>query len=541
MADTRPRSPWSLVWERFARRRVALAALAVLALLSGLAVYAPLIASAEPYYLVAADVRAVRSASSSLPALASELERAVAARAGFAEDRAAVDRCLAAVDLRVATLSRYLPAKAPAAEEARALAGELERMRRSTAAEARADAARSVAARAGRLALVGSSFDAASLARRRSFPLLERLSTADLVAMALWPWLALWPVWSRRARSPRLRLALPLAFAAAVAAAWPAFLFPAVAGLPPTGTKAGIASGDVLADSARFAPIPFGYDETSLSERLRPPTWLAASAVDADGRYAGGEPRVRGELAPAPDPFEVRPGEPARNAATRHVLGTDSLGRDVLARTLHGARTSLGVGAAAALLMVAIGVLVGAWAGFAGGRTDFALSRAIEVVQCFPTLALVLALAALIPPRTLPPAASIALIVGGVGWTGIARLARAEFLRLEGLEFVAAARAMGLSGPRVAFLHVLPNALGPILVAGTFAVATGILSESAVSFLGFGVEKPVPSWGSLLDESRGLAHWWLSLFPGLAIFAALVSCHLVGEALRDALDPKATP
>jgi peptide/nickel transport system permease protein len=138
----------------------------------------------------------------------------------------------------------------------------------------------------------------------------------------------------------------------------------------------------------------------------------------------------------------------------------------------------------------------------------------------------------------LHPLFAVVIVIALVGWTGVARLVRAEFLRARELDYVAAARSLGFSSTRIAFGHVLPNVLGPVLVAAAFAVASGMLIESGVSFLGFGVRHPVPSWGALLSESRSLEHWWLQLFPGLLIFAAVLSTHVLGEALRERLDPR---
>jgi peptide/nickel transport system permease protein len=162
----------------------------------------------------------------------------------------------------------------------------------------------------------------------------------------------------------------------------------------------------------------------------------------------------------------------------------------------------------------------------------------MEVILCFPAFFLILMVVAFTDPDDLPPIIAIALVIGLVRWTGVARLTRAEFLKLREQEFVIAARALGLSSLRTIFRHILPNALGPILVSGTFAVAAGILTESALSFLGFGVSEPVPSWGSLVNESRSPEHWWIILFPGLLIFLTVSCYNLVGEAVRDAVDPR---
>lgn len=219
-----------------------------------------------------------------------------------------------------------------------------------------------------------------------------------------------------------------------------------------------------------------------------------------------------------------------------HWMGTDDQGRDVMARMIFGARVSLGVGSVAVGLCVVIGIFVGAFAGFFGGRTDSFLSRCIEVVMCFPTLLLILAVLAYVGPSLL----NIILVIGLTGWTGVARLVRGEFLKLKEQEFVQGARAMGYSSFRIIFKHILPNALTPVLVSASFGMAAAILIESSLSFLGFGVPPPTPSWGQILRQSREFMDiaWWLVVFPGVAIFLVIAAFNVVGEGLRDALDPR---
>ncbi|MBM3985375.1 MAG: ABC transporter permease [Planctomycetes bacterium] len=283
-------------------------------------------------------------------------------------------------------------------------------------------------------------------------------------------------------------------------------------------------------------PVAFGLAEIHDAEYFRPPTWHASAAISAEGYYErgtrAGNP-VQGFTSP-PRPVEVRAGEPARNAGSRHPLGTDGLGRDLLARLVWGGRVSLSVGLVSTVLLVLIGIVVGALAGYCGGWVDLLLSRVIEVFQCFPPFFLVLIVVAFIGPGIL----NIMLVLGLTRWPGVARLVRGEFLRLRGQDFVVAAEALGARHRRTIFRHILPNAMGPVLVAATFSVASGILTESALSFLGFGVKLPVPSWGSLLTESRSPEHWWIQVFPGLMIFVTVVLYNLLGEAVRDALDPR---
>ncbi len=223
--------------------------------------------------------------------------------------------------------------------------------------------------------------------------------------------------------------------------------------------------------------------------------------------------------------------------SAKHWLGTDDRGRSVVARLIWGARISLSVGFVAEGIAVLIGIILGALAGYYGGRIDSLIMRAIEIVMCFPAFFLILALVALLPPSIF----TVMGALGMLGWTGIARLVRGEFLKLRESQFALAARASGLSDFRIIFRHLAPNAMAPVLVSATFGVAGAILTESALSFLGFGVPPPTASWGELLSQSQRLAGsgiWWLIVFPGLAIFITVTAFNLVGEGLRDAMDPR---
>ncbi len=216
-----------------------------------------------------------------------------------------------------------------------------------------------------------------------------------------------------------------------------------------------------------------------------------------------------------------------------HWFGTDRQGDDILARMIHGTRLSLFVGFTAVVVCLLIGVVLGALAGYFGGIVDALVCRLIEVVTCFPAFFALLAVLAFLPPRIF----WVMLLIGLVRWPGVARLTRAEFLRLRKREFVVAARAMGFSNRRIIFRHILPNSLTPIIVAATFGMAGAIMIESGLSFLGIG---GFESWGRLLSEYRPYfdVAWWLTVFPGVAIFVTVTAFNLVGEGLRDALDPR---
>ena len=226
-------------------------------------------------------------------------------------------------------------------------------------------------------------------------------------------------------------------------------------------------------------------------------------------------------------------GQPSAPSAL-HWLGTDELGQDSLTRLFYGGRISLAVGLASALVATLLGTAVGALAGFFGGFVETVLMRLTDVVLSVPLLPLVLLLSGLFRPG-LP---LLVVTIGGLTWMGTARVVRGQFLTLRELEFVAAARALGAGGGRLMVRHMLPNALAPITVSATLAVGSSIMLESALSFLGFGVQPPIPTWGNLLNAASpwiGAAPW-LPLPPGLLIFATVLAVNFLGDGLRDALE-----
>lgn len=240
----------------------------------------------------------------------------------------------------------------------------------------------------------------------------------------------------------------------------------------------------------------------------------------------------------------IAPGDPAEQhllerlhaPGTEHLLGTDDLGRDVLSRMLHGIRVSLGVGLAAAGIMIVVGTLLGLVAGFFGGIVDTLIMRCVDVMLCFPTFFLILIVIAFLEPSLL----TVMVVIGLTSWPGLTRLVRAEVLSLRERDFIAAADLLGISRLRLFFVHLLPNVLSPVIVAATLGVGDAILTESGLSFLGLGVQPPTASWGQLLTAGKEYIHiaWWLSVFPGCAILVTVLAFNLLGEGLRDVLDPR---
>lgn len=256
--------------------------------------------------------------------------------------------------------------------------------------------------------------------------------------------------------------------------------------------KAMISSGK--AEKALFAPIPYGYARTDLKSREQPPN-------------------------------------------KGHWLGTDDVGSDVLCRLIHGSRISLSVGFVAVGISSIIGIFVGAILGYFGGRVDFIGMRIVEIMMAIPTFFLIITIVAFFPRSLF----NIMFIIGITSWTGDARFIRAEFFKLRNQDFVQAAKSLGLPLKSILFKHMLPNGITPVLVNATFGIAGAIFVEAALSFLGFGVAPPTPSWGQMLSlgvSTTGRFLWWLTIFPGLAIFLTVLAYNLVGEALRDAIDPR---
>ena len=236
------------------------------------------------------------------------------------------------------------------------------------------------------------------------------------------------------------------------------------------------------------------------------------------------------------DPNDINVKAILLSPSWQHWMGTDGLGRDVLSRMLYGGRISLLVGLVAVGIATAIGIVLGAIAGYYRGWVDTFIMRLVDVMLSIPSFFLILAVIAFLTPSII----NVMIVIGLTSWMGVTRLVRAEFLSLSGREFVLASRTLGAKDARLIFTHLLPNSLTPIIVSSVLGVAGAVLMESGLSFLGLGVQAPQASWGNILTDGKDYIQfaWWLSLFPGLAILITVLGYNLLGEGLRDALDPR---
>lgn len=231
------------------------------------------------------------------------------------------------------------------------------------------------------------------------------------------------------------------------------------------------------------------------------------------------------------DPTQIVVSDALLGPSIQHFFGTDSLGRDVFSRILYGARVSVLVGFVAVGISSLIGIILGSIAGFYGGKVDESIMRFVDMMLCFPTFFLILSVVALMEPSLF----NIMVIIGVTSWMGIARIIRAQVLSLKEQEFILAARVLGFSKKRIILNHLIPNAMGPVIVHITLSVASAIFVESSLSFLGIGVQPPTPSWGNILMEAKSTlgTAWWITFFPGVFIFVTVFGFNLIAEGLKE--------
>ncbi len=236
------------------------------------------------------------------------------------------------------------------------------------------------------------------------------------------------------------------------------------------------------------------------------------------------------------DPSAINLKKVLVSPSVNHIFGTDQLGRDIFSRMIWGSRISLKVGFVATGISILIGAILGALAGYYGRWVDAIIMRFVDIMLCFPSFFLILAVIAILEPSIW----NIMIVIGLTSWMGVTRLVRADFISLKERDFVQAAKIIGAGDFRIIFSHILPNAMASVLVAATLGVAGAILTESALSFLGIGVQPPTPSWGNILTAGKDNIDiaWWLSLYPGLAILITVLGYNLLGEGIRDSLDPR---
>ncbi len=626
-AEVYSKDYWDLVIEQLGKRKLFKLGMVVLALLYGVAIYAPFISNDRPYRFEGVDLKEFSTAARSMSPVVSSMGRIVGAsdeefeaqlrKAGmwgqpevasqtrqgaFSEERGALK-------LRMDRILSYLPESAKETRDGlEQLDGLLDEA--ALAFETGDDELAQAKVKEGKKMARGfrktlkpakrgdPEAGGLNLVATAESPLWDDLAPLEVFLMAFWGFVLAWPFWNpllnrllggdREAirNWRRRKFALVMVCSAVIALAWSFAWGPGgdmnknakyKSGLT-DGSLIAIQEGSFLLDEGNDFDIPwawvrYGTSETHGEESFRPPTWKSAAAADGEGRWIAGlsengevEETVGGVKA-VYVPVDVREGELGYNAAMRHLAGVDESGRDFLARMIWGGRTSLMVGILSAFLLTVIGVFFGSLAGYFGGWVDMVIMRTIEILQSIPAFYMILMTIAFIPVDApmhivnairgidflpnfltewtlsfrdweLKPIFAIVIVIALIRWTGTARLVRGEFMRLREQEFVVAARALGFSNRRTIFRHVLPNAMSPVIVSAAFAVAAGILTESAISFLGFGIKPPEASWGSLVSESKNPEHWWIQLFPGILIFITVTCYNLVGDAVRDAMDPK---
>jgi len=356
------------------------------------------------------------------------------------------------------------------------------------------------------LRLFLSSLRESPIRKRFFFPLFQILQANDIFFMLLLPLIFFLKLMQKKIKFLKSKSFWDLIFFSLILSLAFTFLFTALKKekFDPYAYKK-MAFSFEKGEWALFPIIPFGENENILTESSQTPAFFL---------------------------------EKERENQQFHVFGTDTNGRDVLARMVYGARISMSVGFVSVGIYVLLGIFIGALAGYFGGAVDTLISRLIEIMICFPVFFLILTVMAFLRPSIF----NIMVIIGLTGWPGIARLMRGEFLRLKNQEFVLAEKALGASDFRIMFRHILPNGIQPIIISATFGIAGAILTESALSFLGFGVPQPTASWGDILNNGRNNIYksWWLTVFPGFFIFLTVTAFNLIGEKLRDILDPKSS-
>ncbi|MCA9116320.1 MAG: ABC transporter permease, partial [Planctomycetaceae bacterium] len=510
-------SQWSLVWKEFRQRRLALFCAVLVVLLATVAIFAPFLANDRPLYYVGVNrFQYVEAARTARVMLASVINRKTSEGAAAGEASTSDAGNTARQDpVDVIRLQLEIMGDELAGSEREQF--DVLREEILTTARQVADGAAEPDQLAELRARLRKEFDAreVTLAIAGHWPVLATLNWLDIAFMVgnlLILTLPLWRFGLNRCIPPgkpglRSTAVTGVLFGLPVllAAAW-WVIVPERIDRTPYKTGVLITEGEdakqaeVAYVGVVWPPVPYGLDEGNLGTIFEEPAWWPEDTEETSEEAA----RRTDKTAAARGPWD-----------TIHWMGTDEIGRDLFCRMIWGGRVSLSVGIVAVSIYVSLGILIGSIAGYFRGYTDLVISRIIEVVICFPSFFLILAIVAFVGPSMLV----IMVVIGLTSWTGVARLVRAEFLRLSGQEFVLAGRVLGYSPLRLIFRHVLPNAMAPVLVSATFGVAGAILTESALSFLGLGITVPKPSWGGILSDGRDaiFSGEWIIIFPGLAI------------------------
>lgn len=541
-------SQWALVWREFKKRKLALASLGLIVCLITISVTAPFLADNRPLYYRGYNRFEYRESLRTLLAVMNNALEPPKSVKAAPKPSAAVPKTEAApvkkgdppavvvarqFDLMEAHLPDDMAAELRTQRE-RAIAL-MEKIEPDKAAD------KETAAEVRKLRVdLRKRFDAPDvpLVIRTHWPVFASLDWGDAALIVFNASLLLVPVWLpvlRRLVPPELERTrvwtsyfLLLGLPVLCGALWK---LQVPERLDRTHYKEGVAVGDpnalkapVVYEDVAWPPIRYALDEQDLDRKYVRPA-LARYVPEALLGIWDDVPQEAGDASAKAGRYDGP-----------NWLGTDGTGRDVLSRMIWGGRVSLSVGIVATLIELALGIFFGALAGYFRGWVDVVLSRIIEVVICFPSFFLILTIVAFVGPSVY----NIMIVIGLTGWTGLARLVRGDFLRLSDQEFVLAAKALGYSPMRIIFRHILPNAMAPILVTATFAVAGAILIESGLSFLGLGITVPKPSWGGILSTGRDSIFRapWIIYFPGLALFVTITAYNLVGEAFRDASDPR---
>ena len=491
---------WAIIWREFKKRRLAMFALGLIVFLVTISVFAPILANNRPLVYRGANYFAFREAVRNTLVLTNQI----------VQNKNQPD---------VGTLSRQLELiavhlesdKMPAFQKLRELILNLANSESITAND------RSEMGRLRTELRSGFNPRKTQLATRTYYPFVDSINWLDIVCMLILLLLFLTPVWRplwQRLCTSYPRLGLPIFLVVIPLVAGGIWKLAVPDRVDRTNYKSAIFADsfngsqtvDVVYEAAVWPLVPYGLDESDLKSHT---------------------------LKPGERSLDKNVSNPWNQV---HYLGTDEIGRDVLCRMIWGGRVSLSVGIVAVSIYLTIGIIVGSLAGFFRGWVDIVISRIIEIVICFPSFFLILTIVVFVGESIW----NIMVVIGLTGWTGVARLVRGEFLRLANQEFVLAGRSLGYSSTRIIFRHILPNALAPVLVNATFGIAGAILTESGLSFLGFGIEVPTPSWGGILSSGRDAFFRapYLILFPGMAIFLTITAYNLVGEAFRDASDPR---